>query len=165
MAGVVHTKGDTKDKAPPSSEDESESESDSAGRVGEDEYEDHYEPRGDEHDLEELTRQRALALGITVEEVMRVRTDAILSCPGCFSTVCSFGSQRHSRFRHQYRAMLAENVLIHTDTVISDPRGRSARSVGDDYFRVCCEACGTDVGLQDVGDRSFHFFQVLPSEA
>ena len=133
--------------------------------VGEDEYLDHYDPAGDADNLEEFTRQRALALGISVEQVARIRTDAILSCPGCFSTICSFGSQRHVRFRHQYRAVLAENVVVHTDDLLNDPRGGTGGAETDQYYRVSCEACGTDVGLQDLRDHSYHFYQVLPSEA
>jgi hypothetical protein len=95
-----------------------------------------------------------------------MRTDAILSCPGCFSTVCSFGSQRHVRFRHQYMSVLAENVVVHTDDLLSDPRGGGAGGAEtDQYYRVSCETCGTDIGLQDLRDHSYHFYQVLPSEA
>ncbi|KAJ1622386.1 hypothetical protein T492DRAFT_1062770 [Pavlovales sp. CCMP2436] len=144
-------------------EEGSESSSDDGGAVGLDEYEDHYNPGGDDDDLEALMRQRAAELSIPVEEVLRMKTDAILSCPGCFSTVCSFGSQRHTRFRHQYRALLADNVTVHKDVVLDDPRG--AGSGSDQYYRVSCEVCGSDVGLQDIQDRAFHFYQVLPSEA
>lgn len=141
----------------------SSSDGSASNSVGEDEYLDHYDPVGDADDLEELTRQRALALGISVEQVARMRTDAILSCPGCFTTICSFGSQRHVRFRHQYRSVLAENVVVHAGDLLSDPRGGGAET--DQYYRVSCEACGTDVGLQDLRDHSYHFYQVLPSEA
>lgn len=145
--------------------DDDSSDGSESNSVGEEEYLEHYDPSGDAADLEELTRQRALALGISVEQVSRMRTDAILSCPGCFATICSFGSQRHVRFRHQFRSVLAENVVVHTDDLLNDPRGGSGGAEADQYYRVSCEACGTDVGLQDLRDNSFHFYQVLPSEA
>ncbi|KAG8464828.1 hypothetical protein KFE25_010196 [Diacronema lutheri] len=144
---------------------------DDGGVVGEDEHEDHYDPGGDEADLALLTQQRASAMGVTIEQVMRITTDAILSCPGCFTTICSFGSQRHARQRHRYRALLAENVVVHTDRLLpsADPRatGGNVAAHAGAHFRVSCELCGTDVGFQDAGgdERAFHFTHVLPSEA
>lgn len=153
------------------SEDDDTSSSQDGGVVGEDEFEDHYDPAGDEDDLEQLTKARAELLGLTVEQVMRMHTDAILSCPGCFSTVCSFGSQRHARYRHQYRAILADNVVVHMDVLLNDPRASGVTGfhgrADDAYYRVSCGFCGTDVGLQDAAgqQRAYHFYHVLPSEA
>lgn len=137
------------------------SDSEEVGVVGEDEYEDHYDPGGDEDDLEQLTKSRASALGLSVAQVMRMRTDAILSCPGCFTTVCSFGSRRHARNRNQYRAELAENVVAHTDEAPLDS------AAGEACYRVSCAFCGTDVGVQGAEGqrRVYHFNHVLPSEA
>jgi hypothetical protein len=39
------------------------------------------------------------------------RTDAVLSCPHCFTVLCRL-CQRHVQYEHQYRALDAENVVV-----------------------------------------------------
>ncbi|GIM06548.1 hypothetical protein Vretimale_10840, partial [Volvox reticuliferus] len=41
-------------------------------------------------------------------------SDAVLSCPGCFTTLC-IDCQRHEKYHHQYRAMFVMNCTIDED--------------------------------------------------
>ncbi|GFR39703.1 hypothetical protein Agub_g182, partial [Astrephomene gubernaculifera] len=38
-------------------------------------------------------------------------SDAVLSCPGCFTTLC-IDCQRHEKFHQQYRAMFVMNCQV-----------------------------------------------------
>ena len=100
--------------------------------------------------------------------------------------------QRHTRFPHQYRAMFVLHCQVLADTRVhathsqrrgeaeaeaeaeaeGSParrrrRGRAAAKADEDddaavYLSVCCEECGTEVGVaEDGGDGVYHFFNVL----
>jgi E2F-associated phosphoprotein len=45
-------------------------------------------------------------------------SDAVLSCPCCFTTVC-MDCQRHERFQNQYRAMFVMNILVQWDNLLA----------------------------------------------
>ena len=45
-------------------------------------------------------------------------SDAILSCPCCFTTVC-MDCQQHVQYKNQYRAMFVMNIEVHWDTLYS----------------------------------------------
>lgn len=106
------------------------------------------------------------------------QTDAVLSCPACFTTLC-LECQRHEIYLTQYRAMFVINCEI-TDKKVY-PQGskkrrknRKARdpmeieetsSASVEAVRqVCCSVCSTEVGVFDKDDV-YHFYDVLPSES
>ncbi|XP_021750614.1 E2F-associated phosphoprotein-like [Chenopodium quinoa] len=106
------------------------------------------------------------------------RTDAVLSCPACFTTLC-LECQRHDIYLTQYRAMFVTNCVITAKMVF--PQGskkrrkyRKARepveaeeasSTSVEAVRqVCCSVCSTEVGVIDK-DEVYHFYDVLPSES
>ncbi|CAI5961190.1 unnamed protein product [Closterium sp. NIES-65] len=55
------------------------------------------------------------------------RSDAILSCPACLSSVC-FDCQRHERFTTQYRAVFAVNCAVNTSQKLVMPSGKDGGS-------------------------------------
>jgi hypothetical protein len=106
-------------------------------------------------------------------------SDAILSCPGCFTTVC-VECQRHEFNATQYRAIMTTNCNIKQDETMSvevqqpGKAGRKRARTGKHHQQqepnqetlhpVCCAVCGTQVGAQDA-DEVVHFFHVLASNA
>lgn len=97
------------------------------------------------------------------------RSDAILSCPCCFSTLC-IDCQRHERHTEQYRAMFVMNCTVNQATVQQRPNRKRAKRrkdiqhPDDSLNQVSCSVCGTEVGGRDA-DEVFHFFHVLASTA
>ncbi|KNA13075.1 hypothetical protein SOVF_120110 [Spinacia oleracea] len=107
------------------------------------------------------------------------RTDAVLSCPACFTTLC-IDCQRHEIYLTQYRAMFVVNCEITEKKVF--PQGskkrrknrkaieavqaeEAASSASVEAARqVCCSVCSTEVGVFDKDDV-YHFYDVLPSES
>ncbi|KAJ1436342.1 E2F-associated phosphoprotein [Sesbania bispinosa] len=106
-------------------------------------------------------------------------TDAVLSCPACFTTLC-LECQRHEKYLTQYRAIFVVNCKIENNQVfrqnipISRSRKRNRGTEGFDgsdapstnietFKQVCCSVCSTEVGVIDE-DEVYHFFNVLPSE-
>lgn len=116
-------------------------------------------------------------------------SDAILSCPHCFTTLC-LDCQAHETFPHQYRAMFVQHCRIVEKRVLPSRemggggggvggrgrmrRGRGQREreeeeevekeeSGGPYFAVCCDECGTEVAVLDVSDEIYHFCHVLDS--
>jgi hypothetical protein len=108
-------------------------------------------------------------------------TDAILSCPGCFTTVC-LECQQHAELHTQYRAVFTVNCAVNPDAPMRVPTSRGAapsrkrKGPGSGsgegggaeqqevMLPVCCEVCGTQVGAQD-SEEVVHFFHVLASNA
>jgi hypothetical protein len=115
-------------------------------------------------------------------------TDAILSCPGCFTTVC-LECQQHAELHTQYRALFTVNCAVRADApmAVRGARGGGAAGSrkrkgpgagpggeGEDgagggapaevMLPVVCEVCGTQVGAQDA-DEVVHFYHVLASNA
>lgn len=141
-----------------------------------------YDPDADDEDERWVQEQRKGHL-----------TDAILSCPGCFTTLC-IDCQQHSQYHTQYRAMITMNCEVKPQPMWSQVQRQpqqqqqqgKKRQVPDGYedtlpqqqqhkqqqqqhkeeevlYPVCCAVCGTQVGAQDV-DEVVHFFHVLASE-
>lgn len=81
-------------------------------------------------------------------------SDAVLSCPACFTNVC-FDCQRHEVYKTQYRAMFVQNCRVGA-VPPSSPPGTEAP--------VFCTDCNTQVGVMD-SEEVYHFFNVLPSAA
>ncbi|KAK8698687.1 hypothetical protein V6N13_114796 [Hibiscus sabdariffa] len=105
-------------------------------------------------------------------------SDAVLSCPGCFTTLC-LECQRHEKYVTQYRAIFVVNCKIETEKVRQEkvkPKksGKRRRETGEEeaaagagvetFKAVCCLVCSTEVGVIDE-DEIYHFFNVLPSES
>lgn len=86
-------------------------------------------------------------------------SDAVLSCPACFTLVC-LDCQRHESFGNQWRALFAQNVRVLSDNKLT--MGGAADASGEWYFKVLCDYCEVEVGVQDQ-DEVFHFFDVFPS--
>ncbi|KAJ2778533.1 hypothetical protein GGI15_004153 [Coemansia interrupta] len=101
-------------------------------------------------------------------------TDAILSCPSCFTQIC-FVCQAHTRYDGQYRALSVEHCDIDdAQKYTFDSRGKlqeiddangqmSPPPINDkDIYRlVVCGTCKTKVGVIDHEDI-YHLFHVIP---
>ena len=77
-------------------------------------------------------------------------SDAQLSCPACFDTVC-IECQQHIRYQKQFRAVNVMNIKV------------AAREGTNQEAKVSCECCGTEVGILD-SDEIYHFYNVLASQ-
>ncbi|OAY74663.1 E2F-associated phosphoprotein [Ananas comosus] len=99
-------------------------------------------------------------------------SDAILSCPACFTTLC-LDCQRHEKYVTQYRAMFVRNCKVRTDQILrpAKRKGKKSKARSDsgkpeeEVFRpVCCSVCSTEVGVLDE-EEVYHFFNVIPSNS
>ncbi|CAN0909040.1 E2F-associated phosphoprotein [Linum grandiflorum] len=111
-----------------------------------------YDPKIDEKDEAWVGKQRR----------GNRRSDAVLSCPACFTTLC-LQSQRHETNVSQYRAMFVVNCKVSSDDMQveqpgDDVGGCSVRQV------VSCSVCSVEVGVLDE-EEVYHFFDVIPSES
>jgi len=98
-------------------------------------------------------------------------SDAVLSCPACFTTLCH-DCQRHTTYKTQYRAMFTVNCKIDTSQRMKAPTKtkksksknseHSEDSQEETYYPVQCSACDTHVAMFD-NDEIFHFFNVVTS--
>lgn len=106
-------------------------------------------------------------------------SDAILNCPGCFTTLC-IDCQQHEEYKEQYRAMFVINCQVEAQATVkptvpknsTGKRGRSGRrkdeaagSSEPACHQVCCGVCGADVGVMDPQDGLYIFYNVFPSNA
>ena len=69
-------------------------------------------------------------------------SDAILSCPCCFLTVC-MDCQQHERYPNQYRAMFVMNIIVRWDLILTYDR-KQKRLIPRQY----------NSSLHDKGDKS-----------
>lgn len=76
-------------------------------------------------------------------------SDAILSCPACFATLC-VDCQAHARDESRYRAMFVQGCRL------LDREGA---------YVVLCEACESEVGVYDEESELYEFEGVVASEA
>ncbi|KAI3421670.1 uncharacterized protein J3R85_012028 [Psidium guajava] len=104
-------------------------------------------------------------------------TDAVLSCPACFTTLC-LECQRHEKYVTQYRAIFVMNCEVMKEKAHppssahpkSRKRGRGSDTPdarpasGETLKHVCCSICSTEVGVMDE-EEIYHFYNVLPSES
>eukprot|EP00884_Botryococcus_braunii_P013611 jgi/Botrbrau1/22250/Bobra.0138s0012.1 len=129
-----------------------------------------YDPDIDDQDAEWIAKQR-----------QGRKSDAILSCPCCLTTLC-IDCQQHAELESQFRAMFVMNCRVVPDkpvkvvsTVRRKKRNRnsSLRSRGEDEegpepekpcSSVVCEVCDTEVGARD-SEEVYHFFHVLATNA
>lgn len=99
----------------------------------------------------------------------RRRTDAHLSCPACFSVLCT-DCQRHEVYATQFRAMfVTPSCRVNRDQLLQFPSSsqreeqQQQSSAGDRFHPVNCVLCGTEVGVFCADDEVFHFFNVVAS--
>ena len=91
------------------------------------------------------------------ERPRRHQTDAVLSCPACFTLLC-VDCQRHVEYENQFRAMFVQSCRVDTETVLTYDG-----SVPEEYNPVYCKECGTQVGVFSVQEEIYHFYNVIPS--
>ena len=111
-------------------------------------------------------------------------SDAILSCPLCFSTV-SVDCQQHIENENQFRAMFVMNCRVETKQIVKpaaeqpNPGSRKGRrqqenkpdsttsntsNTEEKYNPVYCAVCDNELGLREVGpEGAYHLFHVLAS--
>ena len=126
-----------------------------------------YDPDADDDDVAWASKQRGGR-----------SSDAILSCPCCFTTLC-IDCQAHEQQANQYRAMFVRACTVDragaataTATAPASSQGRHRRSKrskaggaggrSEQTFPVRCEVCSELVGVQDA-DEVYHFTNVFPS--
>lgn len=122
-----------------------------------------YDPGADDVDATWVAKQR------------RGRaSDAVLSCPACFTTVC-IDCQQHSQRSNQFRAVFVTNCNVDTSRVVSSSAGQHAAGkrrrgavqeavVEEVLHPVLCGVCGTELGVRD-DEEVYHFFHCLASAA
>ena len=117
-----------------------------------------YDPELDDKDAAWVAKQRS-----------GHASDAILSCPGCFTTLC-LDCQQHEQYHNQFRAVSAYNVVVDKNQPVDPAAGgggkgrRAKKAKASQYFKVVCAVCDTEVGAFD-DDEVYHFFHVFPSNA
>lgn len=113
-----------------------------------------YDPDADEKAAQKLERLRGGR-----------HSDAILSCPCCFTSIC-IECQQHAAYHNQFRAMLVMNCRVDT-TQIVDHQGRGisigAMSEEDSLHKVFCAACDAHIGFKEIKSAIYHFIDVLAS--
>ncbi|KAJ1957748.1 hypothetical protein EC988_000670 [Linderina pennispora] len=94
------------------------------------------------------------------------KTDAVLSCPMCFTQVC-FTCQSHVKFPGQYRALSivhchidASQLFVYKRKGLTRIDSMEEARPSDVYRAVVCDECGTSVGVVDA-DNVYHLFHVL----
>lgn len=151
-----------------------------------------YDPDEDDRDQawvdakrREYHSRRRPAAGVRSDSQGLLRSDAVLNCPACMTTLC-LDCQRHEKYRTQYRAMFVMNCTVkreevlryktqpdrkprnkrkrkaaQTDTKPEDvkPEGMDADEV---YHPVQCSECSTEVAVFDK-EEVYHFFNILSS--
>lgn len=113
------------------------------------------------------------------------QSDAVLSCPACFTTLC-IDCQQHELYAHQFRAMFVMNCAVDTSQPAQVPaaqgprntlgkRGRDRDSAqkrqqagseqdAERLFAVACAECGVEVGVRDQ-EELYTFFHVIATTA
>jgi hypothetical protein len=129
----------------------SSSSSDALGGVGARERDEFFDEDADAADERAIVR----ALG----GADAAKTDARLSCPGCFALVCVL-CQRHERYKGQYRAVFARGVETSTTSCLRPLADGDGGEGNERYREVTCVQCGTVVAVQD-DDDVYHFFNVF----
>ncbi|RUP43967.1 E2F-associated phospho protein-domain-containing protein [Jimgerdemannia flammicorona] len=151
-----------------------------------------YDPGLDDADEKWLARQINKTMPKTVRTAKDppvARTDAILTCPMCFTPVC-YNCQRHDLYPNQYRAIFITNCHPNrTQRFRYAPskggsrkktpkkgwksRGATGEEDGEGqpgepmdmensevYYPVECDICATQVAMMDE-EEVFHFFNII----
>ncbi|KAI8084640.1 E2F-associated phosphoprotein-domain-containing protein [Halteromyces radiatus] len=118
-----------------------------------------YDPHQDEKDeawVAAQIKQATTYKGSKPDNV--ARTDAILSCPMCFSPLC-YSCQRHESYSNQFRAMFVTNCQVNKKERYRYPESTSS-ATNEAYYVVKCDTCDTHVAMMDE-DEVYHFFNVI----
>ncbi|KAL6069198.1 E2F-associated phosphoprotein [Balamuthia mandrillaris] len=94
----------------------------------------------------------------------RRETDAVLSCPCCFSALC-FDCQQHTTYKNQYRAMfVTEDCTVDKTKVLRYPPSapEEGRQEEETYWPVHCRICDAEVGVLDTKEEIYHFYNIIP---
>jgi hypothetical protein len=103
------------------------------------------------------------------------KTDAILSCPSCFSILC-VDCQRHTEYTNQYRAMFVKNCTVNYEQILEFKKNSKQTATAqrgfddqghaildqDSYHPVACTVCQLEVAVFDC-EEVFHFYNVIPT--
>ncbi|KAI8368211.1 E2F-associated phosphoprotein-domain-containing protein [Radiomyces spectabilis] len=135
-----------------------------------------YDPDLDEQD-EDWVAKQILTAPLEKQSEDTAKTDAILTCPLCFSPLC-FNCQRHDKYQNQYRAMFVTNCKVKKteryrfgkpskgqkgeSTMVRSQEDDTADDDTEFYYSVHCDTCDTHVAMMDQ-DEVFHFFNVIPT--
>lgn len=115
-----------------------------------------YDPRSDKAD------ERYVKGLMNLKEGKKFESDATLSCPCCFWTVC-FQCERHATNFEQYTAPSVQNCVLSQEESSED--SALADKIDDltlPYRIVKCGECGTSLGILD-GHNQYQLIHVLPS--
>ena len=148
----------------------------------------YYDPDIDRQNEQWMSDKRSAFLPIQNltggnESITKSKSDAVLNCPACLSTVC-VDCQRHETYKTQFRAMFVLNCVIMHDQLLryekkNVSKKRRAKGHGggklvdfvhssgenagvEVYKPVQCHTCQTQLGVYDM-DEVFHFFNVVES--
>ncbi|SAL97995.1 hypothetical protein [Absidia glauca] len=116
-----------------------------------------YDPLGDEKDEAWVAEQITKTAPKSLQKDQQARTDALLSCPMCFSPLC-YSCQRHESYSHQFRAMFVTNCQVNKKERYRYDAKDDAPAEG--YYVVKCETCDTHVAMMDE-EEVYHFFNVI----
>ena len=98
-------------------------------------------------------------------------SDAILSCPYCFNTVC-MDCQQHEKHQDQFRAMFVMNIVVRWESpLIYDSKSQGLVHMAESnnekvvipskapkvYYPVLCHHCSTQVAVLDMEEEIYHF--------
>ncbi|KAI8642576.1 E2F-associated phosphoprotein-domain-containing protein [Parasitella parasitica] len=116
-----------------------------------------YDPDMDDRDEEWVAKQiHEDSMRLNEDGPLDDKTDAILSCPMCFTTLC-YSCQRHEKYADQFRAMFVRNC----HTVPGERYKIKGEDDNDEYFyKVICDTCGIHVAMSD-DEEVYHFFNVI----
>jgi len=108
-------------------------------------------------------------------------SDAILSCPCCFTTVC-MDCQQHEKYTDQYRAMFVMSIGVdwrrkmifnEKSSTLEEAVGSVVENNGNEdngnkssetfYYPVFCSNCGTEVAALNMEDEVYHFYGCIAS--
>mmetsp|Transcript_8371 Transcript_8371/g.25105 ORF Transcript_8371/g.25105 Transcript_8371/m.25105 type:complete len:228 (-) Transcript_8371:956-1639(-) len=110
------------------------------------------------------------------------RSDALLSCPACLTTVC-VDCQQHDQDESVFRAMFVLNCRVDTSKTMQarpQPHGKRRRSRcgdrdsqpaehaaadGDVFHPVFCAVCSQDMGVWGAADQVYQFWHVVPTHS
>ncbi|KCV68194.1 hypothetical protein H696_05123 [Fonticula alba] len=82
----------------------------------------------------------------------RPQTDAVLSCPGCFTTL-TYECRQHAEHKNQFHATKVVNILVNKKTPV-------ATSGESTYFQAVCKVCRNPVGVCNQNGE-FDLFDLL----
>ena len=126
---------------------------------------DFYDAQADQDDQDHVNNQQQHESLVMSSS----NTDAVLSCPCCFQTVCR-DCQQHDRYPNQYRAMFVLNILVDDSQVWThggessggglvkvSASSMSTQQLAPLFYSVQCDNCHTQVAVLDPVEEVYHF--------